>query len=180
MSPEDRAACLEAREAAQARSIAKKAARTEFMRRILAMHDDGEDAAAIGKAIGKSARRVCQFAAERGVLITRSDAKVRRAVTLERDREVFLRRLATDWKATPAQALSELVALALEGVAAVARRVLGVRKGAACAQHVVSPVIPIGKARATLNKARPQQDDVRPARTEDFLAMAGTMSRRPS
>ena len=100
------------------------------MRQILAMHDDGEDDAAIGKAIGRSARRVREFAAKRGVLITRSEATVRRAVTIERDKEVFLRRLAADRKATPARTISELVALALEHDAAVARKVLGVRKGA--------------------------------------------------
>jgi len=174
MSESERADMRAGQAAARIRSQERKEAARDLMRRILALHDDGHDAAAIGKVVKMSARRVRQFAARHGLLITRSEGNVRRAVTLGTDKEVFLRRLAADRKATPARTISELVALALEHDAAVARKVLGVRKGATCARRVVSTkeasavplgeacaqtVVPVREAREELAARRRAQDE---------------------
>jgi|SRR5208282_5972107 len=204
MSDAEREEMKAGQAAARVRSTEKKAAKTDLMRKIVAMHDDGHDAHEIGKAVGLRERRVRDIAASHGVLITRSDAKVRRAIVLERDRETFLRRLAADHRTTPSQTIAELVAAVLEHDAAVARKVLGVRKRATCAQSVV-PMIPVKEAREALSKGRParrrpqpgdeqpatigearaalskeiaarraQQDDGRLATIEDFLGMAAS------
>ncbi len=200
MSEAERADMRAGQAAARIRSQERKEAARDLMRRILALHNDGASDGEIGKAVGMSARRVREFAAQRGVLITRSEGKVHRGLTIGSDREVFLRRLATDHKATPAKTIEELVAAVLEHDAAVARKVLGVRKGAACAQSVVVPVrearealtkgraarrraregdgqpATIGEARAALQEEiaarRAQQEDGRLATVEDFLSGA--------
>ena len=168
MSEAEREEMKAGQAAARLRAQTRKETARELTKRILALRDDGQSDVEIGKALGLSARRVREFASKRGILVSRAEGVVMRKVTLERDREIFLRRLAADYRSTPAQTMSELISLALEADAAQARRILGVKRGA-CAQSVVAPA------------KRP--NGVRLATIEDFLAMAradGTpLARRP-
>jgi hypothetical protein len=68
---------------------------------------------------------------KRGVFISRSTLAVRRAVLLSREREDALRRLADDYGTQAMEALGDLLTFSLDEDAAVARRILHVKRRAA-------------------------------------------------
>lgn len=107
---------------------ARRAASLARARRVFALHDAGHTVFEIAAAVGKPPRWVEYFAASRGVLISRSTAIVRRAVVLPRSREDALRRMADDYGTKPETALDDLLTFALDDDAAVARRILRVRR----------------------------------------------------
>jgi hypothetical protein len=68
---------------------------------------------------------------KRGIFISRSDLVVRRAVLLSREREDALRRLSDDYGTQAMEALGDLLTFSLDEDAAVARRILHVKRRAA-------------------------------------------------
>jgi hypothetical protein len=115
-----------ASEERRARSSARKRVMRDLARRIFTMADDGATAEEIGAAVDRSPRAVRALAAQRGVLVSRSCMTVRYAITVTIDRCEALRRLATDYKASPSETLEDLLTFALDEDAAIARRTLRV------------------------------------------------------
>jgi hypothetical protein len=102
-------------------------ARIERMRRILSAYHAGSTADEIGQALGLGARGVREFAARRGVTVTRAERRVR-LLTFDAREEGTLRALAADFGATPTEVAQAILKAALESDAHPARRMLGVRR----------------------------------------------------
>jgi hypothetical protein len=119
------------RQARRERRKARRAAMLALARQIFDMHDDGCSAEEIARATGRCSSSIRQFAAARGVVVSRSAVTVRYAIVVStRDRD-SLRKIAADRGATPTKTLGDLVALALGEDAAIARRTLRVAGGRA-------------------------------------------------
>jgi hypothetical protein len=97
------------------RSRARRRAMLDLSRQIFDLHDRGATNDGIAKAVDRTPRAVRAHAASRGVLVT---------ITLAR-RET-LKRLALEYKASPAETLEDLVTFALSDHALIARRTLRV------------------------------------------------------
>jgi hypothetical protein len=123
-------AAVETSEQRRARRRIRKRDMRELARRIFKLCDNGATAEEIGATVGYSPHGVRTLAAKHGVLVSRSCMTVRYAVTVTIDRREALRRLAVDYKASPAEALEDLLTFALDEDAAIARRTLRVTKQA--------------------------------------------------
>jgi hypothetical protein len=97
------------------------------MRRILAAYNSGMTADEIGAAIGMGGRSVREFAARRGVTVSRGERRFRQ-ITFDSGEEATLRAFAADFGAAPTEALQAIVRAALESDAHPARRLLCVRR----------------------------------------------------
>ena len=126
----DEAECAAAKAAIQTyrknkREKAKQ--RIEQMRRILTAYNDGMTAEEIGASIGMGGRSVREFAARRGVTVSRGERRFRQ-ITFDAGEEAALRAFAADFGATPSEAIQAIVRAALESDAHPARRLLCVRR----------------------------------------------------
>jgi hypothetical protein len=101
--------------------------RIEQMRRILTAYNDGMTAEEIGALIGMGGRSVREFAARRGVTVSRGERRFRQ-ITFDWREEAALRAFAADFGATPSEAIQAIVRAALESDAHPARRLLCVRR----------------------------------------------------
>lgn len=129
LSPAEQDAAREHRRQRREESAQRKAEKLALARRVFALNDDGRTAAEIGEACGgRSAFWVHRFAASRGIVISPLTKSVRRAVRLTLADEAALQRLAHDGKMTPTRALADLVTIALEADALIARRTLSVTR----------------------------------------------------
>jgi hypothetical protein len=107
-------------------------------KRLLELYFDARTVDEIALEIGLTAPYVRQLATMLGVPLTRGPSERRdpasqalmRAVAINRLQEKALRRLASDAKQEPAAALADLVSMALESDAQVARRLLRVARRA--------------------------------------------------
>jgi hypothetical protein len=124
----EKAEAAAAREARRERVRARRAATLALARRIFSLHDSGHSASEIAALVGRRPISVISFAADRGVFISRGALVVRRAVLLTREREDALRRMAEDYGTAAAKALDDLLTFLLDDDAAVARRILHVKK----------------------------------------------------
>jgi hypothetical protein len=118
LSLEERAEAKAAQMAARERREQRKKTTMARAKLIFAMHDDGRTAYEIAAA------------SARGVTIAYSASFVRRTARPTIEREGALRRLAADCGKTPAQALEDLIAFALDDDTAIGRRTLHVRRQA--------------------------------------------------
>jgi hypothetical protein len=128
LSDDERAAIRAARDARKRRKAEKREADVDKARLIFKLSGDGRTAAEIAACLGCSVSAVRAFAAKHGMLVSRSAASVRRAVTVSADREEALRRLAADGRMPPAEAIEALIRFALDEDGAIARRVLHVAR----------------------------------------------------
>jgi hypothetical protein len=110
------------------RAKERRQAALELAQRIFGLHDTGHHAEEIAAQVGRHAISVVQFAASRGVFISRSARVAHRAVVFTREREEALRRMAADYGTAPVKALDDLLTFSLDDDAAVARRILHVRR----------------------------------------------------
>ena len=101
--------------------------RFEQMRRILTAYNDGMTAEEIGASIGMGGRSVREFAARRGVTVSRGERRFRQ-ITFDSGEEAALRAFAADFGSTPTEAVQAIVKAALESDAHPARRLLCVRR----------------------------------------------------
>jgi hypothetical protein len=106
---------------------AKAKQRIEQMRRILAAYNDGLTSEEIGALIGVGGRSVRDFAARRGVTVSRGERRFRQ-IAFEKREEAALKAFAADFGATPTEAVQAIVRAALESDAHPARRLLCVRR----------------------------------------------------
>jgi RNA polymerase sigma factor (sigma-70 family) len=102
--------------------------RVERMRRILAAYNSGATADEIGETLGMGGRAVREFAARRGVTITRSTGRRFRLLVFDPGEEAVLRSFAADFGATPTEAAQAILEAALESDAHPARRMLCVKR----------------------------------------------------
>jgi len=106
----------------------------ERMKRILDLYLDGHSVDEIGAELGLTGQTIRQLAGEMGFLMSRGASERRdparatltRAVVIDRLQESALRRLAEDCEQPAGATLAELVAVALESDALVARNLLSV------------------------------------------------------
>ena len=131
LSDEEKAAALDVQKERRQRVRAKRAASLSLATQIFKLHDAGHTAAEIAAIVSRRPVSIIHFAAKRGVFISRSALVVRRAVLLSREREDALRRLADDYGTQATEALADLLNFTLDEDAAVARRVLHVKRRAA-------------------------------------------------
>jgi ferritin-like metal-binding protein YciE len=101
--------------------------RIEKMRRILSAYNDGLTSEEIGALIGMGGRSVREFAARRGVTVSRGERRFRQ-IAFEKREEAALRAFAADFGSTPTEAVQAIVKAALESDAHPARRLLCVRR----------------------------------------------------
>jgi hypothetical protein len=124
LSPEDLAEAKAAMTAARKRAEQRKKNTMALAKQIFAMHNDGRTVHEIAAAVERSEDAVIKFGRARGIAIPYSEKVVRRAVRITVEREIALRRMADDCGKTPAEALEDLIAFALDTDAAIARRTL--------------------------------------------------------
>ena len=122
LSDEEKAAALDTQKERRQRARARRAQSLSLATQIFKLHDAGYTASEIADRVGRRPWAIIHFAASRGVFISR------RAVTVSRDREDALRRMAADYGKTAAEALDDLLTFSLDDDAAVARRVLRVKR----------------------------------------------------
>jgi hypothetical protein len=104
------------------------------VRRIVDLAMNGRSGAEVASAIGISVSRLKKIASDHAVPISwRPTAFRRRAVVIDRSQEGVLRRLGEDAGVEPADVLAEVVALALEQDACLARRLLRIERKEAAA-----------------------------------------------
>jgi hypothetical protein len=127
LSDAEKAAALDVQKERRQRVRAKRAASLSLATQIFKLHDAGHSADEIAAIVGRRPISIIQFAAKRGVFISRSALVARRAVMLSREREDALRRLADDYGTQAMEALADLLNFTLDEDAAVARRVLHVK-----------------------------------------------------
>jgi len=128
LSADEKAEAAEELRSRRERAKARRAVAQARARRIFALYDAGHTVVEIAAAVDRRPFTIIKIAAKRGVSISRSTKKVRRAVVLPRSREDALRRMADDYRTTPEKALDDLLTFALDDDAAVGRRVLRVRR----------------------------------------------------
>ena len=128
LSPADREAAAAAQKQARENAKARKAERLEYARRLFALHDAGNSATEIARLLGRHVSSIRQFAAARGVFISRSESIARLAGDVTIDARDALRRMAADYGATPAQTFEDLLAFCLSDDATIARRTLRVTR----------------------------------------------------
>ena len=128
LSAEERTEAAEDLKGRRERIKARRAASLALAQQIFALNDAGHTVFEIAAAVDRRPKTIIVLAAKRGVSISRSTEKVRRAVVLPRAREDALRRMADDYGTVPEKALDDLLTFALDDDAAVARRVLRVRR----------------------------------------------------
>jgi hypothetical protein len=131
MPPEELTEYEAAQKAARVRAQHRRTIAAELTQRVVALLFDGMTGHEVAKAVGRPARSLVQFAASRGVFVSLSVLTVQRAVKLTMEREQALRKMAAEYGKTPAETLGELLAFALDDDAAIARRVLHVKRRAA-------------------------------------------------
>jgi len=128
LSAEERTEAAEDLKGRRERIKARRAASLALAQQIFALNDAGHTVFEIAAKVDRRPKTIIVLAAKRGVSISRSTEKVRRAVVLPREREDALRRMADDYRTTPEKALDDLLTFALDDDAAVARRILRVRR----------------------------------------------------
>lgn len=128
LSDAEKAEALDVQKERRQRVRAKRAASLSLATQIFKLHDAGHTADEIAAIIGRRPISVVQFAASRGVFVSRSTLVARRAVLLTKEREAALRRLAADYGKGAHEALDDLLTFWLDDDAAVARRVLRVSR----------------------------------------------------
>jgi hypothetical protein len=126
LSDEEKAEAAEAQRLLRERARARRAASLALAQRIFSLHDTGHTAGEIAALVGRRSISIVQFAASRGVYISRSTLLTHRAVQLTKPREDALRRMAVDYGKAAHEALDDLLTFLLDDDAAVARRVLRV------------------------------------------------------
>ena len=131
LSDAEKAAALDVQKEPRQRVRAKRAASLSLATQIFKLYDAGHTVDEIAAIVGWRPVSIIHFAAKRGVFISRSALVVRRAVLLSREREDALRRLADDYGTQAMEALADLLNFTLDEDAAVARRVLHVKRRAA-------------------------------------------------
>ena len=95
------------------------------MRRIVELFFDGRSAIEVANEIGVSIHRLRKITVEHGVLVSwRPGAHRKRTVAVDHMHESALRRLAADAGVDPSEIFAEIVGLALEQDAQVARQLL--------------------------------------------------------
>jgi hypothetical protein len=130
LSDEEKAAALDVQKERRQRVRAKRAASLSLATQIFKLYDAGHTVDEIAAIVSRRPISIIHFAAKRGVFVSRSALTVRRAILLSREREDALRRLADDY-GTQATELGDLLNFALDEDAALARRVLHVKRRAA-------------------------------------------------
>jgi hypothetical protein len=130
LSDAEKAEALDVQKERRQRVRAKRAASLSLATQIFKLHDAGHTADEIAAIVGRRTISVRQFAAARGVFISRSTLLIRHGVTLSREGEDALRRMAADYGKTAAEALDDWLTFSLDDDAAVARRVLRVARRA--------------------------------------------------
>ena len=128
LSDEEKAAALDMQKERRQRARTRRAQSLSLASQIFKLHDAGYTASEIADWVGRRPWTIIHFAASRGVFISSSALIARRAVTVSRDREDALRRMAADYGKTAAEALDDLLTFSLDDDAAVARRVLRVKR----------------------------------------------------
>jgi len=131
LSDAEKAAQAEAQKERRERVGARRAAALARLRRIVTLYDDGHTLREIAKAVGRSPSTLLKFAGRRGVSLSSSTSTVHRAFLLSREQEDALRQLAADYGKGAHEALDELLKLGLDEDAALARRILHVKRRAA-------------------------------------------------
>jgi hypothetical protein len=138
LAPDDQARALAAirawREQKKESRKERDQSRREIMKRVLDLYLDGHSVDEIGHALGLTGERVRLLACECGFLVSRGASELRdparatltRAVVIDRLQESALKRLAADSDQPPGAALAELVAIALESDARIARNLLSI------------------------------------------------------
>jgi len=101
------------------------------MRRIVALYYSGLTAGEVGKAIGRTAHLVRNYAASRGVLVSRSETVVTYAVQMTVEHRATLRALAErHGMMNDVQMLEHLITSCLSGEGRIARYVTNNPDGA--------------------------------------------------
>jgi hypothetical protein len=126
LSDEEKVEAEADRLAMRERARARRAASLALAQRIFGLHDAGHNAGEIAAIVGRRSISVVQFAASRGVYVSRSTLVIHRAVQLTKPREDALRRMAADYGKAAHEALDDLLTFLLDDDAAVARRILRV------------------------------------------------------
>jgi hypothetical protein len=126
LSDAEKAEAAEGQRLCRERVRARRAASLALAQRIFGLHDAGHNAGEIAAIVGRSSIRVVQFAAARGVHISRSTLLIHRAVQLTKSREDALRDMAEDYGKAADEALDDLLTFLLNDDATVARRFLRV------------------------------------------------------
>ncbi len=122
LTPEQRAAATEAQGALRERAKARKAAAREQMGRIMRLIDSGHTAAEVGRAIGRRAISIVDFAKARGVFVSLSETTVGYRIPVTMERRATLRALAARHGVmTDVQVLETLVAFALDHEGLIAK-----------------------------------------------------------
>ena len=198
LSPEDREEARLAQIAARARAAQRKEKSRALAARIFELLYDGRSVFEIAAVVGRAPTSVRQFAKSRGIAISNGAQKVLYGVSVAVDQRDALARMAADCGMTPAEALEDLVAFALNDDAAIARRNparpqeasrLNVRISCRARSNAIRRTLePLEKAaakeRETLGKVSPGSDagrDSRPHRRVRWLSgRSQTLASAPS
>ena len=128
LSPEDREEARLAQIAARARAAQRKEKSRALAALVFKLLHDGRSVFEIAAVVGRAPTSVRQFAKSRGIAISNGAQKVLYGVSVGVDQKDALARMAADYGTTPAEALGDLVTFALNDDAAIARRILHVRR----------------------------------------------------
>jgi hypothetical protein len=126
LSDAEKAEAVEDQRLCRERVRMRRAVSLALAKRIFGLHDAGHNAGEIAAIVGRRPISIVQFAAARGVSISRSTLVIHRAVQITKQREDALRRMANDYGTATNKALDDLLTFLLDDDAAVARRVLRV------------------------------------------------------
>ena len=103
LSDAEKAEALDVQRERRQRVRARRAASLSLATQIFSLHDAGHPLDEIATLVGRRPDSIRKFAAKRGVSISRSALIARRAVSLTREREDALRRMAADYGKTAAK-----------------------------------------------------------------------------
>ena len=174
LSTEEKERAAADQRALRQRIKTRRAESVVLARRIFGLHDIGYNAHEIAAIIGRSPRGIVNFAASRGVFISISALVGRRAVILTRAREEALRRMAADYGTSAAKTLDDLLTFSLDEDAAVARRILHVKKGRL--RHENTDPLACGSAPAPSPRTDANRDrhDAEPGALDSPVSSRGT------